>query len=47
MAKILSGKRVREELLQELKPRIERLKQSGRPPGLAVILAGNNPASEI
>lgn len=47
MAKILSGKWVREELLKESKPRVERLRETKRPPGLAVILAGNNPASEI
>ena len=47
MAKILSGKWVREELLKESKPRVERLKQAKRPPGLAVILVGENPASEI
>jgi methylenetetrahydrofolate dehydrogenase (NADP+)/methenyltetrahydrofolate cyclohydrolase len=30
-----------------LKPRVEALAAAGRPPGLAVVLAGNNPASEI
>ncbi len=47
MAQILDGKRVRDELLSEGQPRIARLKAAGRPPGLAVILAGHNPASEI
>ena len=47
MARVLSGTSVRDEVLAELKPRIERLKEEARPPGLAVILAGNNPASEI
>jgi methylenetetrahydrofolate dehydrogenase (NADP+)/methenyltetrahydrofolate cyclohydrolase len=47
MAKVLSGNWVREELLKELKPRVERLRDSRRPPGLAVILAGSNPASQI
>ena len=47
MARILDGKWVRDGILAELKPRVERLAGSHRPPGLAVILAGNNPASEI
>ena len=33
--------------MSELKPRIEVLAAKGRPPGLAVVLVGNNPASEI
>ncbi|MCW5982873.1 MAG: bifunctional methylenetetrahydrofolate dehydrogenase/methenyltetrahydrofolate cyclohydrolase FolD [Bryobacteraceae bacterium] len=47
MATILSGAWVRDELLKECKPRVERLRQRARPPGLAVVLAGNDPASEI
>jgi methylenetetrahydrofolate dehydrogenase (NADP+)/methenyltetrahydrofolate cyclohydrolase len=47
MSKILSGAWVRDELFQESKPRIDRLRELKRPPGLAVILAGSNPASEI
>ncbi|MDX2178772.1 MAG: bifunctional methylenetetrahydrofolate dehydrogenase/methenyltetrahydrofolate cyclohydrolase FolD [Bryobacteraceae bacterium] len=43
-ARILDGKRVRDEILSELKPRIAALP---RPPGLAVVLVGNDPASEI
>ena len=46
-AKILDGKWVRDQILTELKPRIERLKTNHRPPGLAVVLVGNDPASEI
>jgi 5,10-methylene-tetrahydrofolate dehydrogenase/methenyl tetrahydrofolate cyclohydrolase len=39
MARILDGKRVREEIQRELKPRVARLvAERGRPPGLAVIL---------
>jgi methylenetetrahydrofolate dehydrogenase (NADP+)/methenyltetrahydrofolate cyclohydrolase len=41
---ILDGTVVRAEILSRLKPRIARLK---RPPGLAVVLVGHNPASEI
>ncbi len=46
-AKILDGKWVRDQILAELRPRIEKLIQSHRPPGLAVILVGHDPASEI
>jgi methylenetetrahydrofolate dehydrogenase (NADP+) / methenyltetrahydrofolate cyclohydrolase len=46
-AKILDGKWVREQILAELRPRIEKLTAKDRPPGLAVILVGHDPASEI
>jgi methylenetetrahydrofolate dehydrogenase (NADP+) / methenyltetrahydrofolate cyclohydrolase len=41
---ILDGVAVRNEILAGLKPRIQKL---SRPPGLAVVLVGHNPASEI
>ncbi len=44
MPQILHGLAVQTEILKSLQPRIAKL---SRPPGLAVILAGNNPASEI
>jgi len=44
MAQILDGIVVRNKVLSDLKPRIAKL---SRPPGLAVILVGDNPASEI
>ena len=44
MAQILDGITVRNEILARLKPRIQKL---GRPPGLAVVLVGHNPASEV
>jgi len=47
MAQVLDGNRIRDQIYQELKPRIDALAASGRRPGLAVILAGENPASEI
>jgi methylenetetrahydrofolate dehydrogenase (NADP+)/methenyltetrahydrofolate cyclohydrolase len=47
MPRILDGNRVRDEIKGELKPRIAALAAHGRPPGLAVVLVGNNPASEI
>jgi len=38
---------VREQILSELRPRIAKMTSSHRPPGLAVILVGHDPASEI
>jgi methylenetetrahydrofolate dehydrogenase (NADP+) / methenyltetrahydrofolate cyclohydrolase len=45
--RILDGKWVRDQILGELKPRVEKLAATRRPPGLAVILVGNDPGSEI
>ena len=45
-AQILDGKRIRDQILSELKPRIAAL-SAQRNPGLAVVLVGHNPASEI
>lgn len=47
MAQILDGNRIRDEIKNECRPRIEKLASLGRPPGLAVVLVGHNPASEI
>ncbi len=47
MARVLDGKWVRDGILAALKPRVEALAARGRPPGLAVILAGDDPASAI
>jgi methylenetetrahydrofolate dehydrogenase (NADP+)/methenyltetrahydrofolate cyclohydrolase len=47
MSRVLDGKWVRDEILKELKPRVDALKASKRRPGLAVVLVGNDPASEI
>ncbi len=44
MPQILDGTRVPAHILDGLKPRLSRLK---RPPGLAVVLVGHDPASEI
>lgn len=43
MSQVLDGTVVRDQILEKLKPRIGRL---GRKPGLAVVLAGSDPASE-
>lgn len=47
MPRILDGNRVRDEIKSELKPRVDALAAMGRRPGLAVVLVGHNPASEI
>jgi methylenetetrahydrofolate dehydrogenase (NADP+)/methenyltetrahydrofolate cyclohydrolase len=47
MAQILDGKWVRDQILAEWKDRAAALTQRKRPPGLAVVLVGNNAASEI
>jgi methylenetetrahydrofolate dehydrogenase (NADP+)/methenyltetrahydrofolate cyclohydrolase len=44
---ILDGNRVRDEIKEELKPRVAALAARVRAPGLAVVLVGHNPASEI
>ena len=44
MPQILDGNLVRDQIKSELRPRVAALP---RPPGLAVVLVGNNPASEI
>lgn len=48
MNTLIDGNRVRDAILAECLPRVQSLIQRfGRPPGLAVILAGDNPASEV
>lgn len=48
VAKIIDGKQVAAQVRQEVKNRvIERIAQGKRPPGLAVILIGNDPASHV
>ncbi len=44
--KILSGKEVSEAVYESLQPRISKLKQQGITPGLAVLLVGDDPASQ-
>jgi methylenetetrahydrofolate dehydrogenase (NADP+) / methenyltetrahydrofolate cyclohydrolase len=46
-ARILDGKWVRDQILSELKPRVQKLAADRRPPGLAVILVGHDSGSEI
>ena len=47
MSIILDGKLVRQRILDSLKPRVEALIRAHRAPGLAVVLAGHDPGSEI
>lgn len=47
MAQVLDGNRIRDEIKNECRSRVEKLVSRGRAPGLAVVLVGHNPASEI
>jgi methylenetetrahydrofolate dehydrogenase (NADP+)/methenyltetrahydrofolate cyclohydrolase len=44
---VLDGKTIGREIQEELRPRIAALASSDRPPSLAVLLVGDNPASQI
>ena len=47
-ARILNGVAVAEAIRAEARPRIQAFQaRAGRPPGLAIVLVGDNPASEI
>ena len=47
MAKILDGKATANDLLENVANKISKLKAKGIVPGLAVILVGDNPASQV
>src|SRR5579864_1161730 len=47
MAQVLDGNRIRDEIKTECRSRIEKVVLRGRAPGLAVVLVGHDPASEI
>jgi methylenetetrahydrofolate dehydrogenase (NADP+)/methenyltetrahydrofolate cyclohydrolase len=47
MSTILDGKLVRQRILESLKPRVDALIKAHRPPGLAVVLVGHDPGSEV
>src|ERR1700739_3020464 len=48
MAEIIDGKRVAEHLRKEVREEVRKLKEeTGIVPGLAAVLVGNNPASQI
>lgn len=46
-AKIIDGKAIAEIVKEEVKKEVAELKENGITPGLAVILVGDNPASQI
>ena len=46
-AKILDGIKIREQIKQELAEQVNSLKAAGITPGLAAVLVGTNPASQI
>src|ERR1700730_5559062 len=47
MATRIDGNRIRDEIKEELKPRVARLAAHKRPPGPVALLGGHNPASEV
>ncbi|VAW38341.1 Methenyltetrahydrofolate cyclohydrolase / Methylenetetrahydrofolate dehydrogenase (NADP+) [hydrothermal vent metagenome] len=47
MAKIIDGKGIALKLREELKTKVEELSAGGTVPGLAVVLVGDDPASEV
>ena len=46
-AQIIDGSGIASRIKEELKPRIANLRATGLVPGLAVVLVGNDPASEV
>jgi methylenetetrahydrofolate dehydrogenase (NADP+)/methenyltetrahydrofolate cyclohydrolase len=44
---IIDGKKISEEIMEGLKPRIQKLKKKNINPTLAIVLIGDNPASRI
>ncbi len=44
---VLDGKKINADILNDLRPRVEALRARARPPALAVILVGDDPASQI
>ena len=47
MAEILSGKHMSEQLTEEQIQRVRQMRSEGFTPGLAVVLVGDHPASQI
>ena len=47
MAKIIDGKKISAEIRQEIAQDVRRMKEAGIVPGLAVIIVGEDPASQI
>ena len=47
LGKLIDGKKISEEMRLELAPQITKLVEHGTTPGLAVVLVGANPASQV
>lgn len=47
IAQLIDGKKISEEIKQEVAKEVKKLKESGVQPGLATILVGDDPASHI
>ena len=47
MAKIIDGKSISNEIRKEVKKEIQNFSSKGKVPGLAVILVGDNPSSQV
>ena len=47
MAKIIDGKMISQQIKDELKEKVERLKKQGKAGALAVIQVGEDPASSV
>lgn len=45
-ARLIDGKAIAQEIRKEIKEKVEALQQQGKQPGLAVVLVGNDPASQ-
>src|SRR5690554_7360973 len=45
MGKVIDGKKIAEQIREDLKVKALSLKDEGRAPGLAVVMVGDNPAS--
>ncbi len=46
-AKVIDGKQIAKEVRESLKPRVDELRDKGIIPGLAVVLVGDDPASQV
>src|SRR3989338_9367314 len=44
VAQIIDGKQIADEILKDIRQKVKNLKQK---PGLALVMVGNNPASEV
>ncbi|MGN1095122.1 MAG: bifunctional methylenetetrahydrofolate dehydrogenase/methenyltetrahydrofolate cyclohydrolase FolD [Eubacteriales bacterium] len=47
MAKIIDGKKISSDIRAEIAVKVEKMKEEGITPGLAVIIVGENPASKV